>query len=275
MPKEFKAEDNVIIGTAALYGATSGRLFASGIAGERFAVRCSGALGVVEGCGDHGCSYMTGGRIVVLGEVGENFASGMSGGIAYVYDPEGKNVGRIATAGIDLVKVGERDGLLHSLVQQHFRWTGSTVAAEILSNWEEKVQNFVKVFPTDYRKVLRAHQKEHVLAEQRKLARLHPKKLHQLDTRNFSTATKRKVVKKTTKKKAAKSKGDDAPATAAPVLPTAVDHSVKEEGGFMLYDRKPRVYKPEKTRVKNFEEIWQGRDEKLVQTQTARCSKSI
>ena len=265
MPKRFKPEENVIIGNACLYGASSGRLFASGIAGERFGVRCSGALAVVEGCGDHGCSYMTGGRVVILGDIGENFASGMSGGIAYVYDPEGTNQPRISTAGIDLLQVGERDGLLHSLVQQHFRWTGSPMAARILSSWEESVHHFVKVFPTDYRAVLRKDFAERDEAEKRTLARLKPKKLHQLDSRSYSTATaaaKRKTV--TRKKKGAAS-------TSEPPLPTSAAESVKQAGGFMLYGREPRLYKPPKTRVKNFEEIWQPRDNELVTTQAARC----
>jgi glutamate synthase domain-containing protein 2/glutamate synthase domain-containing protein 3 len=151
----FVAEDNVIVGNTVLYGATSGRAFFRGLAGERFAVRNSGALAVVEGIGDHGCEYMTGGRVVVLGETGRNFGAGMSGGIAYVLDEAGVFAGRCNT---DLVELEEptADDLdaVRALVAEHACRTGSTVAERLLARWSEQVPTFVKVMPRDYRAAL-------------------------------------------------------------------------------------------------------------------------
>jgi glutamate synthase domain-containing protein 3 len=151
----FAPEDNVIVGNTVLYGATSGRAFFRGQAGERFAVRNSGALAVVEGIGDHGCEYMTGGRVVVLGETGRNFGAGMSGGIAYVLDEAGVFAGRCNT---DLVALEEptADDLeaVRALVAEHARRTGSTVAERLLARWEEQVPAFVKVMPRDYKSAL-------------------------------------------------------------------------------------------------------------------------
>jgi glutamate synthase (NADPH/NADH) large chain/glutamate synthase (ferredoxin) len=151
----FIAEDNVIVGNTVLYGATSGRAFFRGLAGERFAVRNSGALAVVEGIGDHGCEYMTGGRVVVLGETGRNFGAGMSGGIAYVLDEAGVFAGRCNT---DLVELEEptADDLdaVRALVAEHACRTGSTVAERLLARWSEQVPTFVKVMPRDYRAAL-------------------------------------------------------------------------------------------------------------------------
>jgi glutamate synthase domain-containing protein 3 len=151
----FIAEDNVIVGNTVLYGATSGRAFFRGLAGERFAVRNSGALAVVEGIGDHGCEYMTGGRVVVLGETGRNFGAGMSGGIAYVLDEAGVFAGRCNT---DLVELEEptADDLdaVRALVAEHACRTGSTVAERLLARWSEQVPAFVKVMPRDYRAAL-------------------------------------------------------------------------------------------------------------------------
>jgi len=151
----FVAEDNVIVGNTVLYGATSGRAFFRGLAGERFAVRNSGARAVVEGVGDHGCEYMTGGRVVVLGETGRNFAAGMSGGIAYVLDEAGVFPGRCNT---DLVDLEEPTGAdleeVRALVVEHGRRTGSAVAERLLQRWSEASPAFVKVMPRDYKKAL-------------------------------------------------------------------------------------------------------------------------
>jgi len=151
----FIAEDNVIVGNTVLYGATSGRAFFRGLAGERFAVRNSGALAVVEGIGDHGCEYMTGGRVVVLGETGRNFGAGMSGGIAYVLDEAGVFAARCNT---DLVELEEptADDLdaVRALVAEHACRTGSTVAERLLARWSEQAPTFVKVMPRDYRAAL-------------------------------------------------------------------------------------------------------------------------
>ncbi len=152
----FKPEDNIIIGNVALYGATSGFAFIRGRAAERFAVRNSGAHAVIEGVGDHGCEYMTGGRVVVLGPTGRNFAAGMSGGIAYVYDPAGDFITRCNLGIVELEKVESPQDLgeLLHLVELHQEFTGSSVAEKILAHWPESTAQFVKVMPTDYKRVL-------------------------------------------------------------------------------------------------------------------------
>ena len=151
----YRAEENVIIGNVALYGATSGRAFFSGLAGERFAVRNSGALCVVEGVGDHGCEYMTGGRAAILGPTGHNFAAGMSGGIAWVHDPDGHLEVRANTELVDLGPVPADEALeLEGLVTEHLARTGSEVAARLLEGWEAALAEFVRVIPREYAHVL-------------------------------------------------------------------------------------------------------------------------
>ena len=167
-----EATRNIIIGNTALYGATSGEAFFLGVAGERFAVRLSGATAVVEGTGDHGCEYMTGGTVAVLGKTGRNFAAGMSGGVAYVYDEDGQFAARCNTSMVALERVlseaeqkasGDPSGwhrgqsdeqLLKGLVADHHRWTGSLRARDILDHWAEARGKFVKVFPHEYKRAL-------------------------------------------------------------------------------------------------------------------------
>ncbi len=151
----FPAEENVIVGNTVLYGATAGRAFFRGLAGERFAVRNSGADAVVEGVGDHGCEYMTGGHVVVLGRTGRNFAAGMSGGIAYVLDEDGGFGGRCNMELVGFDPLEEQDvAILQRLVEEHLERTGSTVAARVLDNWDELLPQFVKVMPHDYKRAL-------------------------------------------------------------------------------------------------------------------------
>jgi glutamate synthase (NADPH) large chain len=153
----FAAEDNVIVGNVALYGATGGEAFLRGVAGERFAVRNSGATAVVEGVGDHGCEYMTGGRVAILGRTGRNFAAGMSGGIAYVLDAAGSFESRCNRSLVDLDPLQFDDIVeLRSLLQRHLLCTGSTVAATLLADWPAAAKSFVKVMPRDYKRVLRS-----------------------------------------------------------------------------------------------------------------------
>jgi glutamate synthase (NADPH) large chain len=176
--------ENIIVGNTVLYGAIAGEAYFEGVAGERFAVRNSGAIAVVEGCGDHGCEYMTGGVVVVLGTTGRNFAAGMSGGIAYVYDPEGRFDRLCNHAGVKLEPVLAHDGSpseeadrprqrsisvdnngmgnplrfdaerLNILVQRHLLFTGSARARQLLDDWEAVLPHFVKVMPTEYRRAL-------------------------------------------------------------------------------------------------------------------------
>jgi glutamate synthase (NADPH/NADH) large chain len=158
----FTAEDNVIIGNVALYGATSGRAFFRGRSAERFCVRNSGAKAVIEGVGDHGCEYMTGGRAVILGPTGLNFAAGMSGGIAYVWDVTQDFAAKCNMGTIDLEAVEEDEDVveLREMIELHKEYTGSTVAAAILDEWPTSLKQFVKVMPTDYKRVL-AERKRH------------------------------------------------------------------------------------------------------------------
>ncbi|MBI5271441.1 MAG: glutamate synthase subunit alpha, partial [Burkholderiales bacterium] len=166
------ATQNIIVGNTALYGATSGEAFFRGVAGERFAVRLSGATAVVEGTGDHGCEYMTGGTVAVLGRTGRNFAAGMSGGVAYVFDEDGQFARRCNTAMVTLEPVlpanvqeetvdravwhrGQTDeALLKKLIEDHHKWTGSLRARDILDHWADSRAKFVKVFPTEYKRAL-------------------------------------------------------------------------------------------------------------------------
>jgi glutamate synthase (NADPH/NADH) large chain len=157
----FKPEENIIVGNVVLYGATSGRAFFRGRAAERFCVRNSGAHAVVEGCGDHGCEYMTGGRVVVLGPTGRNFAAGMSGGIAYVWDPDKDFITRCNLGTVELEAVESSDDVaeLLNLIDSHRKRTGSTVAQRLLDAWPDVTSQFVKVMPTDYKRVLRERAK--------------------------------------------------------------------------------------------------------------------
>ncbi len=177
-------ENSIIVGNTVLYGATSGEVYFRGVAGERFAVRNSGATAVVEGVGDHGCEYMTGGVVVVIGQTGRNFAAGMSGGVAYVLDEDETFNSRCNLAMVDIQPVQEEDDLLEKLhhhggdieykgrvdlsadmtrhdderlrliLENHVKYTGSTKAADILANWEEWRPKFVKVMPVEYRRAL-------------------------------------------------------------------------------------------------------------------------
>ncbi|MFQ3575042.1 MAG: glutamate synthase large subunit [Cytophagales bacterium] len=151
----FNPSENIVLGNVALYGATSGQLFANGMAGERFCVRNSGATAVVEGVGDHGCEYMTGGTAVILGATGRNFAAGMSGGVAYVYNVTGEFQKNCNLEMVDLDPLeGEDIESLKKLITDHYSFTGSNVAKYILENWTEELNKFVKVMPKDYKQVL-------------------------------------------------------------------------------------------------------------------------
>ena len=158
----FAAEENVLIGNVALYGATGGRAFFRGRAAERFCVRNSGGKAVTEGVGDHACEYMTGGRTVVLGPTGRNFAAGMSGGIAYIWDECGdfESKCNLGTVDLDPVDAEEDASELRELVEQHREFTGSRQAERVLEAWPDVLSQFVKVMPTDYKRVL-AERKKH------------------------------------------------------------------------------------------------------------------
>jgi len=152
----FIPNENIILGNVALYGATDGEAYFRGIAAERFCVRNSGAKVVVEGIGDHGCEYMTGGRAVILGPTGRNFGAGMSGGIAYVYDPKNnfKKNCNMSTFDLEKLVINEDKEELKTLISNHYRYTKSDVAEKILSNWNKELANFKKVMPIDFKRVL-------------------------------------------------------------------------------------------------------------------------
>jgi glutamate synthase (NADPH/NADH) large chain len=154
---KFVAEENIIAGNVILYGATGGHVFLRGVVGERFCVRNSGAVAVVEGVGDHGCEYMTGGRAVVLGPTGRNFAAGMSGGLAFVWDPDRTLYRRMNHDMVDIDPLDDEDvEWLRDIVTRHLEETGSEVAERILSRWWTNVERFTKIFPKDYKRVLEA-----------------------------------------------------------------------------------------------------------------------
>jgi glutamate synthase (NADPH) large chain len=205
---DFRGEAirNTIVGNTVMYGATTGEAFFSGVAGERFAVRLSGATTVVEGTGDHGCEYMTGGTVAVLGKTGRNFAAGMSGGIAYVYDEDGQFAKRCNTAMVSLEKVlttaeqtdtisqgiwhrGETDeAQLKKLLEDHNRWTGSKRARELLDNWDLSRTKFVKVFPLEYKRALGEIHAKRLALEVKKVAALVDSA--QLATKSVATAVR-------------------------------------------------------------------------------------
>jgi len=172
-PKEstFKPEENIIAGNTILYGATSGEVYINGVVGERFCVRNSGAIAVVEGAGDHCCEYMTGGRTVVLGKTGRNFAAGMSGGVAYVLDETGDfdYFCNMEMVELSLMEDSADNKELHGLISNHYKYTGSELAKRILDNWKEYVDKFIKVVPIEYKKVL---QEEKMEAINKKIAQV-------------------------------------------------------------------------------------------------------
>jgi glutamate synthase domain-containing protein 3 len=149
-------EDNIVVGNVALYGATGGQVYFRGIAGERFCVRNSGAWAVVEGIGDHGCEYMTGGRVVILGKTGRNFAAGMTGGITFVYNPDDQFQIRCNLQSVELKPLHEKSiPELRYMLERHVQYTQSPIANKILTNWDNELDNFVRVMPRDYAAILK------------------------------------------------------------------------------------------------------------------------
>ena len=165
IPKEasFKSEENVITGNVALYGATAGEAYINGIAGERFCVRNSGAIAVVEGVGDHGCEYMTGGTAIILGDIGRNFAAGMSGGVAYIYKSTKFDKRNFNSEMIEFENPSNQDlDLVKKLIENHFTFTSSKIAERFLNNWDKESKNFIKIMPTEYKLALEKMAKEKI-----------------------------------------------------------------------------------------------------------------
>ncbi|KAF8441233.1 putative glutamate synthase Glt1 [Terfezia claveryi] len=260
----FKSEENVIVGNVCLYGATSGTCFFSGIAAERFAVRNSGATAVVEGCGDHGCEYMTGGRVLVLGGTGRNFAAGMSGGIAYVLDMRHDFAQNVNTEMVELSPIIDPHEIafVRGLIEDHHHYTGSELAARILVDFNRALPRFVKILPTDYKRVL-AEEAAKAAAARRLASSLPYMNL----TSRSSTPKKEDADKKhesamldledsITDIKAEKAK-------AALVL--------DKTKGFMKYNRRSEKYRNPKTRIQDWAELSKRLDEDELKYQSARC----
>jgi glutamate synthase (NADPH/NADH) large chain len=167
----FAPEENIIAGNTILYGATAGEIYINGKVGERFCVRNSGATAVVEGVGDHCCEYMTGGRTVVLGPTGRNFAAGMSGGIAYVWNPEGNfdYFCNMEMVELSLIEDKADNRELYRIISNHYKLTRSPLAGRMLENWDQYVEQFIKVIPYEYKKVLQEEKMEHL---QQKIAQM-------------------------------------------------------------------------------------------------------
>jgi glutamate synthase (NADPH/NADH) len=281
---QFKAEENVIIGNVCLYGATSGQAFISGIAAERFAVRNSGADAVVEGLGDHGCEYMTGGRVVVLGPTGRNFAAGMSGGIAYVLDMAHTFVPKVNQEMVELGKVtdGREIAILRSLIEDHRHYTGSVLADRVLKNFHHLLPLFVRVMPLDYKRVLeeeKAKKKE----EKKKLSTIDlvpSRTASQVDlaSESMSPSLAPKESLSTTLFKggiAHSSQHEKVMDMEDAVLDAETQKKrmgkLDKSRGFMKYKRQNETYRPPRKRVKDWKEISTRLTEDDLKYQTARC----
>lgn len=247
LPSDYQTDQNVIVGNVCLYGATSGKAFFRGIAAERFGVRNSGAIAVVEGVGDHGCEYMTGGVVVILGITGRNFAAGMSGGIAYVYD---KNLERKCnTAMVELLPLEKEDDLkfVESLLKEFVVKTGSVVAQDILSDWPAKAENFVKVFPYEYQRALRQ------IAEPQAQKEVAPEPIKE-------------------EKEPAVQDIEDTIADSQQMDKSKAERILDKTRGFMKYKRQIGVYRPAEQRQNDWDEIYNHKGvRKSLRTQAARC----
>ncbi|OAL26863.1 hypothetical protein AYO20_09896 [Fonsecaea nubica] len=267
----FKAEENILIGNVCLYGATSGTCYFRGVAAERFAVRNSGANAVVEGVGDHGCEYMTGGRVVILGSTGRNFAAGMSGGIAYVLDMNQDFHSKINMEMVEVsgVETPEEIAFLRGMIEDHHHYTGSELAARILLEFNRALPRFVKILPTDYKRVLAEQAKK---AEEAKKAEYPLPILPGNPVRNLHQEQRDAAAEKEAKQKKANmldieegvnGDADQAKHKAALVL--------DKTRGFMKYSRRSEKYRNPKTRVKDWAELSSRLNEDELKYQSARC----
>ncbi|XP_024399147.1 glutamate synthase 1 [NADH], chloroplastic isoform X2 [Physcomitrium patens] len=255
----FDPKENIVIGNVALYGATGGEAYFNGMAAERFAVRNSGANAVVEGVGDHGCEYMTGGTVVVLGETGRNFAAGMSGGVAYVLDRERLFLRKCNTALVDLDSVEEEDDiiLLRSLIQQHQRATHSRLARYVLNHFEALLPKFIKVYPRDFKRVVMEKKTKEAAERSARTGEDLSNKdtfaaLKDLSTRSEATSPSANGASKVER-------------------PTIVYEPTKH-GGFVRYGRESLPLRPIGERVQDWDEVIDHEiNEPLLKTQSARC----
>jgi glutamate synthase (NADPH/NADH) len=268
----FKAEENMIIGNVCLYGATAGTCFFRGVAAERFAVRNSGVTAVVEGLGDHGCEYMTGGRIVVLGSTGRNFAAGMSGGIAYVLDLQQDFESKVNQEMVELSSLEDPHEIafLRGLIEDHHHYTGSELAARILLDFNRALPRFVKVLPTDYKRVM---------AEEAKKAADAQKAQYPLPilpgnaVRNLHEGSREKEQEKDAKEEKKKASlmdlEESIPDGQAEKKRSAL--VLDKTKGFMKYQRRSEKYRPAKTRTRDWAELSTRLTADELKYQTARC----
>ncbi|XP_058206159.1 glutamate synthase 1 [NADH], chloroplastic-like isoform X2 [Rhododendron vialii] len=267
---KFDPKENIVIGNVALYGATRGEAYFNGMAAERFCVRNSGVKAVVEGVGDHGCEYMTGGIVVVLGKTGRNFAAGMSGGVAYVLDTDAKFQSRCNLELVDLDKVDEVEDImtLRMLIQQHQRHTNSQLAREVLADFDNILPKFVKVFPRDYKRVL-AIMKEKSVTKEAEAANA-----KQADEKEEAELQEKDGFEELKKLAALSSNGTGSQKVeeAEPVKrPTQVPDAVKHRG-FIAYERKGVAYRDPNVRMSDWKEVMEEKKSSaLLKTQSARC----
>ncbi|XP_027338978.1 glutamate synthase [NADH], amyloplastic isoform X1 [Abrus precatorius] len=263
----FDPKENIVIGNVALYGATHGEAYFNGMAAERFCVRNSGAKAVVEGVGDHGCEYMTGGTVVVLGKTGRNFAAGMSGGIAYVLDVDGKFQSRCNLELVDLDKVEEEEDIitLTMLIQQHQRHTNSVVSKEVLDNFESLLPKFIKVFPREYKRALASMKS----AETSKDAAVHAAK--DAEEQDDEAQAVEKDAFEELKKLATTSLNEKPSQAESPKRPSRVTDAVKHRG-FVAYEREGVQYRDPNVRMTDWKEVMEEtKPGPLLKTQSARC----
>jgi glutamate synthase (NADPH/NADH) len=252
----FRSDENIIVGNVCLYGATSGYAFFAGIAAERFCVRNSGAIAVVEGVGDHGCEYMTGGRVVILGSTGRNFAAGMSGGVAYVLDPKNEFRAKVNTEMVDLETVNETEEVefLRSLIAEHQKWTGSVIASEVLKDFNHLITRFVKVMPQDYKAVLEKQKAAAIAAA--------------AEAVNAKEVTPPTTPPQTKKEPLIVDLEDNVVDESMSKKRTQVVDKVR---GFMKYKRQTDKYRNPVRRIKDYKEINARLNNEELKVQAARC----
>ncbi|GAA0148835.1 oxidoreductase [Lithospermum erythrorhizon] len=270
----FDPKENIVIGNVALYGATNGEAYFNGMAAERFCVRNSGAKTVVEGVGDHGCEYMTGGTVVVLGKTGRNFAAGMSGGVAYVLDMDNTFRSRCNAELVDLDKVEEEEDImtLKMMIQQHQRHTNSQLAKEVLAKFDNLLHKFIKVFPRDYKRVL-ASMKAEVTAKAAADATSKEDEIREEAELKEKDAFEelKNMIEKLKKERASEVTNQDEEETEPPKRPTRVADAVKQRG-FVAYERESISFRDPSVRLNDWNEVMeQTKPGPLLTTQSARC----
>lgn len=275
----FDPKENIVIGNVALYGATSGEAYFNGMAAERFCVRNSGAKTVVEGVGDHGCEYMTGGTVVILGKTGRNFAAGMSGGIAYVLDVDSTFRSRCNAELVDLDKVEDEDDImtLKMLIQQHQRHTNSQLAKEVLSDFDNLLPKFVKVFPRDYKRILASMKATEIAqkAAEKAAEEADIREEHELKEKDAFEELKKlaakSLIKTVVEVKEMVNQVEEVEEAEPATRPSRVEDAVKHRG-FVAYEREGVSYRDPTVRMNDWNEVMEEtKPGPLLTTQSARC----